>query len=264
MILKNIYASSLMLFSYPPDESIKIIKDFGLDGIELWTQHLDAYPVSLNKIRETAQKNNVKILCHATSWDLNIASINPQIKNVSISEIKRSILMAKVIGSREITIHPGRKSFVGIDSKICLNNMLASLEDIFCFAQLHNMEVSVEIMENTPLEMIVYPRDVSLIISRSQSKTKITLDIAHLPDTLVLDEYFKTEAAISKVHISNRKKNTYHTPLDEGDIDIDGIIEKLIYLDIPLVIEGFDTDKNLKALNKNILKITSILNRIRG
>ena len=72
-----------------------------------------------------------------------------------------------------------------------------------------------------------------------------TLDVAHCDsEEEVLSTLQNYRSRISKLHISNRKGPKFHTPLNEGDYDMEKLLPELARYNLPMVIEGLDSSRD--------------------
>lgn len=259
MFLDNIYFSSTLLWNFPMESIMKFASIHEYEGIEIWSQHFWFKQFSIEEIIKLKEKYKLEMLVHSASWDLNIASINEGIRNQSIEEIKRSILFSKEIEAKDITIHPGRES---INNK--LNNwhkeiLSESLKIIAEFAYKNSVKLSLELMETESKEIVCTPEFINSTVKKVGFPMGITFDIAHLKKEELMESYIDELKNIDKIHVSNKKGNTYHVPLAEGDYDCRNMIKKLLKFKVPIVIEGYDENCEMDSLIKNTDFIKNLL-----
>ena len=234
----EIYLSSACLWKQSLGEILSFASKAGFAGVEVWVEQLKDTDCS-HKLKEQARRLGLALCVHATSWDLNICSMNPAIRKVSIAQIKRSICVARDLGASDITIHPGR-----METKIYAlgqyqSLLSASLREICQFALKLGIVPSLELMEKIPKEFVVNPSEINVLLADiAPLQCGVTLDVAHLDDTEMFFHYFAELPHTDKIHLSNRKGTKLHTPVFDGDIDVVSVLEHLHVANLPIVIEG--------------------------
>ncbi len=222
-----------------------------LSGIEFWSQQIENKNLSSEKIRDLAKEFNLNLTLHAKSWDLNLASINKKVRDLSLRETLADIDLASKIGAGEITIHPGRFS-VGFKEEFYYDLLRESFSAILNYSLKKKVKVSIEIMEKIKKEFIIDLYSLKKLTGSSYEDFLYTLDVAHCDN---LDEiYFNLNNLknISKVHISNRLRDKYHTELDRGMFPMEEIIEKIGEKNLPMVVEGMEIGRTTFILDRNL------------
>lgn len=249
--MKNIFFSSVLLWDFDIDEIIEIAHIEQFEGVEFRTEQIWYRDTNPKKIKNLLEQYSIVPLIHAPSWDINIASVNKSIRESSINEIKKSIDLSKEIGSKEITIHPGSYNLSKEFYELHLELIVNGLNEICQYANSKGQTVSIELMEDASKQLIISTNRMNYLLSNLPENASVTIDIAHFDNEQKFDYALKNLYKISKAHISNRTKATYHVPLNEGYLDCSYMIKKLITLDVPLIIEGLNTTSSLELLNKN-------------
>ena len=121
------------------------------------------------------------------------------------------------------------------------------------------MDISLEIMEKIPKEFVTSMDAMKQVCGELFSSFVYTLDLAHCDSAgEALDTLKDYSRNISKIHISNRKGNQLHTPLYEGDYDMETLLPQLAAYGLPMVIEGFDSRRDASTAKQNIHFIQTI------
>ncbi|QQE47127.1 endonuclease IV [Peptoniphilus harei] len=220
-------------------------------GIEFWSQQIEDRNLSTKKLRDLSKKFNLDLTLHAKSWDLNLASINERIREVSLKEILDDVNLARNIGAKEITIHPGRFS-VSYNKEIYYKFLKESLNTILDYSTKKNINISIEVMEKIKNEFIIDLKSLKKLMGDNYEDFKYTLDISHCDSLEEIYFNLNNIKNISKCHISNRFKDKYHTELEKGIFPMEEIIFKIGEKNIPMVIEGMEIGRNNIVLDKNI------------
>lgn len=239
------------MWDFPVEEIFDFAKENNFSGMEIWAEHIRNKAYEPDKIKNLFKKHDLNLTFHASSWDLNLCALNKSIRRASIDEIKKDIDLSYFIGIDEITLHPGRVS-VALDSFNYGATLYDSLTEICQYAQSKNIQISLEIMEKIPKEFITSLEQVQSMAEDLMNFLKITLDLAHCDSLEEAYHIFKKSNNISKVHISNRRENKYHTALDDGIFDLREILTYIYNLNLPMVIEGLEIGKEAKFLKRNI------------
>lgn len=249
--MKNIFFSSVLFWSFNINQIIDVAKVEKFTGVEFRAEHIWLNNIKTNDIKRHLERNNIIPLIHAPSWDVNICSFNKEIREQSIVLIKKSIDLSEEIGSKEITIHPGTYNLSEESYETHLVWITENLKEICDYAEGKKQIISIELMENASKQLLTTTDRLNYLLSKLPKSVKVTLDIAHFDNESQFNYALNNLSQISKAHVSNRTKSTYHVPLNEGYLDCSYMIKKLIQLNIPLVIEGLDITSSFELLNKN-------------
>lgn len=256
--MQNIYVSSNFFFNTDLETMMKKARLYGFSGIEVWAQQFDLLHYSQEECRRLSEQYELKNFVHAKSWDLNFASLNQNIRNTSIDEIKRSIDLADALAISEVTVHPPQMTLVG-DRGRSLRLARNSLAEIVSYGESKNIEVSIELMEKLPHELVTSYEEFTEFADGFVDKLKVTIDIAHCDSLDEFEHYFEVFNNISKIHLSNRKGKILHTPLYEGDYDFNCYLDRILKKSIPIVLEGFDASLDLMQVEKEVSYIKKIM-----
>ena len=257
--MTTVYISSTLMWSRSLEEIFDWTYKSGLDGIELWAQHFFCRNYSREEFCKLSALYPLRSCLHSASWDLNLASLNEGIREQSVKEVKRSIDLAADLGIREVTVHPGRKTIVA-DLADYAGLLRKSLRDILEHGERRQVDVSLEIMEKIPREFVTTMETMEQVCGEMFPRFCFTLDVAHCDsEGEALDTLREHGSRISKIHISNRRGNMYHTPLNQGDYDMGRLIPKLAEYGMPLVIEGLDPGEDFSAAKENVAYLKTII-----
>lgn len=249
--MAEFYLCSTLMWNATLEEMVRFVYDNGLDGIEMWAQQWFTRGYSAEEYHKLSALYPIKTFVHSCSWDLNPASLNDGIRNASVLEIEKSIDLADSLGTYEVTVHPGHCTF-GSNPEPYTNRMNQSLTELLAYAAQKRIDLSLEIMEKIPKEFVTSVAAMKSITQELEDKFYYTLDIAHCDGVDFLMKMLQQGKRFSKFHISNRRGNTFHTPLPDGDYDFTALLPTLIPYHLPFVIEGFDSQKEFSIAKKNI------------
>lgn len=243
------------------EEMFRWVAEYGFSGVELWVQHFDARDWETEAYMDKAIKYNIKTILHSYSWDLNFASLNKGIRAASLNEIKRAVDLAIALDAKEVTIHPPRETLSG-ERHFYISLARQGLKELLNYSKPRNIELSLEIMEKIPKELVTDLTSLKEITEAGGNSFAYTLDIAHCDNIEEFKILLEKVNPISKIHLSNKQGAKLHTKLSEGDYDFYEVFSILKNKKVPIVIEGFEKGKSFNTLKENINLIQRIKERL--
>jgi len=252
----KISLSTKILWKIDVVDALKLIKEKGYDGAEIWVNQIQRDINDLQWFKEYLNQLGLEITLHFSNDDLNLSSTNNQIRKISVKQIEESIKLASKLDLEILTVHPGRKT----SSKDSIDRIWELQLDSFCrlrdIAEEHGIYLGIENMEQRVKEIIILPWDVNRLISGLQSRyIGITLDLAHIATIENTDtEKYISELSekIIHVHLSDSNKKITHLPLGWGKLNLSRMLFDLqkVY-DQNVVIEGYIPNKEIEVLENN-------------
>lgn len=255
--MNHVYFSSTLMWNADLPEILDAAGTYGADGIELWAQQFESRKFSAAECLRLLEKHPLPILVHSKTWDLNFASLNRSIRDASLNEIKSSIDLAARLHAAEITVHPPRESVKGsraLSRELCYHGLC----EVLSYARRAGVTVSLEIMEKIPKEMMTTRQAVQELTGDLYGEFFYTVDAAHCADEPELLDFLRNLPRISKLHISNRRGKTYHTPLSDGDLSFPRLWPALETAGLPMVVEGLDLSTRYTVLQENMKYIETL------
>lgn len=256
----NIAISTLCILSQPFSLIFKIIKKyqakFHISHWEIIDEGLHKLNVKrINHLKKLANELELKYTIHAPFADINIASLNPKIKRLSLNIVKNTIILGGMLNARLVTIHPGSLSGLSlIHPNQTWKSLLESIHILADFAVNHNVILCVENMIDLPHLLLRNPGEIKRLMSQSTSKNvKLTLDIGHANISASPMEFINTlNPYIRHTHIhDNDGKLDTHKSLGEGNINWRNVLKALQGFDGWLSLEHFslkDVDRSIYFL----------------
>ena len=223
----------------------KNAKEAGFDGIELWAQQFFARGYDTQEYLRLQALYPLRTCVHSCSWDLNLASMNQGIREMSIKQVEASMRLAAELEAMELTVHPGHMTLPGRREE-SMKLLQDSLEQIGRLSDRIGVDVSLEIMEKIPKEFVTDAQSMEEAAGSRKKQFFYTLDIAHCDSEEEPFHILDQMKRISKIHISNRKGKCYHTPLENGDFSFKEMLPQLLAYGLPLVTEGYDDSRDAK------------------
>ncbi len=248
--MKTILTSSTLFWNGSLEEMFDRVYEQGYFGIELWAQHFFEKGYEEEAYYRLASLYPLQTYVHSCSWDLNLASMNREIRQASLEAVIASMELAKRLGSYEVTVHPGHMTMEGSTEQY-IENMKQPLNALAEVSEQLKVDVSLEIMEQEKKEFVTDMEMMRRITGDLFEAFHYTLDTAHCSSVEEIFRNLEENPGISKIHISNRKEGKLHTPLGQGDYDFRALLPRLLSYGIPLVVEGYDDSADFKIFKEN-------------
>lgn len=168
---------------------------------------------------------NLKYSIHAPITDINIASLNPSIRNSSLKEIFYSFEMANELDIDTVVVHPGIVSYLG-------RNFLDKIDELNKESMMEIVEFADDLgvtafFENMPdIEGFTYKKIDQLIEFLRENDLKMCLDIGHA-NTMNYSSSELYFSIVKHIHLNdNNGDGDTHLALGEGNINIKSIINQ--------------------------------------
>lgn len=230
----------------------------------------DLDPSEREKIRNYARENQIELTIHGSFSDLNIGAYNNNVRNFTLNEIKKSIIFAKDIGAKIVTIHPAEFGAIGHTyPETIRKNNIDSVKELALFAEEYNVKIGYENMPIFTWNQLIEsydPKEIkSIIDSINLPNLGITWDIGHSNTTKIsMSEYFtQFKDWLIHIHLHDNAGpiegwNDTHMEVGKGTINWQEVFAYLTEMnfDGTLVFELNTWAKIDNSLNylKNILK----------
>ncbi|MFP4185908.1 MAG: sugar phosphate isomerase/epimerase family protein [Thermoplasmata archaeon] len=242
-----ILASNPKLSLEPFDEALrKVKKEF--NGWEILAEKYHGWRYE-EEIKDALSTSDLEIQVHAPLNDINIASINPGMRESSMNEVKKTIEMADSIGSDMITVHPGLYSPLSIYWDHVIENSKNALKELNGFASEYNVTLAMENLPEMWLSICSTAEETEDFLD--ELDIKFCLDIGHAYTTGELDDFLKFSPINVHIH-DNLGEEDVHLKLGEGEIDLKKVLRSLDDYNGNLVIEGRDMSELVES--KSYLK----------
>lgn len=189
---------------------------------------------------------------HLPWGEINIAAINPRVREASINEIKSLIDLAAELEIKEILMHPG--SYTAMPEvyrrmeRMIKQSAQNSIYEIFDYTKERGISLSLENLE----ELFFWsPEEFEPFVKRGIG---LVLDTAHAMKSDVDPLAFvkKFEYRISEVHlVDGKKRDTIHRyPLGSGEVNCLEVLDKLIEINYPgkVILEEISEENLTKSL----------------
>jgi sugar phosphate isomerase/epimerase len=214
---------------------------------EIVTEGQHAMPIIRDEIKKAKESFDIHFSVHAPFSDLNIASLNPKIRENSIEQVLESIRISSELDIELVTLHPGHKSPLGVyfaDKLVEMNK--ASLKTIDKQAEEYGVTIA---LENLPRMWISLSHDASQIKELVEgTNMKICFDFGHANISDSIDDFLKLKDSFANLHLhDNDADKDWHMILGEGNIDFKGILKDLSGYNGNYVIESTNLENGIKS-----------------
>lgn len=256
----KLYAATTLFWGQPLEVIFQKVQAAGLQGIELWIEQMQLENWSLPKIELFMQQYNLPVSIHARSWDLNLASLNEEIRNASVHEVMNALYVAKALSCPSVTIHPGRKMIANHPNTFYEQAMIESLNTLQKESEKIGVSISLELLEKLPKELYVEPEALNELL-RKYPSFKTTFDIAHIALRDNIEEKLCQLHNIDKIHISDATEQKFHVALGTGQLLLTHTLwDRIKEQNVPVVLEGLCYDNTMFSQHLIYLKEQEIIN----
>jgi sugar phosphate isomerase/epimerase len=225
--VKRIGVSSPSFCTYPYEDVLEgISKIFSHWEI---VSEADHYLPMIGLSLESMMKSyDLTYSIHAPFNDINIASLNESVREMSVIELIKIMNMASELDIKTVTIHPGLYSMVvsGLEDRSIMAAK-RSLRTLDRMAQECGVRLCVENMPGFRFFLGQTADQMSELLEGTN--LPICLDIGHANTTGQLNEIIDTLGnRIMNVHIhDNDGKQDQHLTIGEGTVDFDDCLKRL-------------------------------------
>jgi sugar phosphate isomerase/epimerase len=219
---------------------------------ELISEGLHTMPIIQDDIRRAKESYNIHFSVHAPFSDLNIASLNPKVRESSIEQVMEAIKISSELDIELVTLHPGHKSPLGVyfaDKLVEMNKKSLVTMD----KQTEEYGVTLA-LENLPRMWVSLCHDANQIRELIDGTSmKICFDFGHANISETIVDFMDLKDSFANLHLhDNDASKDWHMVLGEGNIDFKGILKELSGYSGNYVIESTNLEDGIKS--KTILE----------
>lgn len=222
MNVKNLSFSSRAITDNPYSLAYEL-EDYGFKGWELvqeGNQYLNKKNVEY--VKNIYETTNLEISLHLPFSDMNLASINQEIRKVVIRQIKHCLRLASPFVELAV-LHPGYLSPYGSQVPELAESLnIESIQTICDYAAKYDILIALENMPNIPKIFGTKPTELLNIVELVDRKNLgLTFDAGHANTFNAINEFLIAyKNKISHVHIhDNFGKKDLHMQIGTGTID---------------------------------------------
>lgn len=215
----------------------------------------------LSYYKDILQQAGLKNTLHTTMYDINLATLNPWLKDANIDCYKKYIEIAEYLESEVIVVHGGQLFYEFMNSplkhdfmELSENHLCESLSELAEYGQKKGVKVA---LENSPpskkgIRIVFNPENHLKIIRRiDHPNLGALLDLAHAYlFRLDVSEYLKKiKPYLFEIHVHNNfGEEDEHWGLTRGNIDYESILRYEEIQDVPFIMEIESYEEVLSTL----------------
>jgi sugar phosphate isomerase/epimerase len=219
---------------------------------EIIAEGMHEMPLIQNDIRNALDSYNLRYAVHAPFSDLNLATLNPRIRESTIEQITEAVRISSDLGIKMITIHPGHKSPLGAyfeDMFIKTNK--ESIKSLDSLQEEYGVILALENMPRMWISLCHDAKQMKELIEGTD--IKLCFDFGHANISGTVEEILKLKEDFANVHVhDNNGDRDHHLILGQGNMDIPGILKELKGYNGDYVIESTNLEEGIKS--KEILE----------
>lgn len=225
--------------------------------VEAIAQHFDSWEIiaegmhSMSEIKDDIRKAkdsyNIQFTVHAPFSDLNIASLNPQIRKSSVAQIEDAIRISSELDITLMTIHPGYKSPLGAYflDKIKETNK-KSLIELDKAGEEYGVTLALENIPKMWISLCSNADEMRALIEGTN--LKICFDVGHAHISDAINGYIDLKENIANLHLhDNHGDKDKHLILGEGNLPFADILGALRGYNGIFVIESMSLEQGIKS-----------------
>ncbi|MEM3737593.1 MAG: sugar phosphate isomerase/epimerase [Candidatus Bathyarchaeia archaeon] len=173
-------------------------------------------------LKELKESYNLAFTVHAPFTDLNIASLNPEMRRLSLEISKRSLSNASLLGAEVWVFHPGNHGplssfFPGLDVKLNLE----AVDELAGYAEDMGIKLGIENMPGGFSAILTKAEEFEGFFQLARPNVGLALDVGHAHIVGQLEAFLrKFSGKIVHVHIhDNGGFSDAHLDVGDGSIN---------------------------------------------
>jgi sugar phosphate isomerase/epimerase len=252
MIAVSSPAFSLMPF----DRAIEAVaKDF--QAWEIVAEGMHRLPDIERSFIDISSSYDMEYSVHAPLSDINIGSLNPAMREMSLNEVLLAIGCCGRMGIDLITIHPGFISPLGqLDRPSVIRETRRSIREIDKAAIENGVVAALENMPRMPISTCTEP--VELLSLVEGTSLGVCFDIGHAHTNGNIDDFVKFRSRFANVHIhDNDGTSDQHLTIGEGKIDFEHVLSAMSGYERRYVIEA----RRIEGAPLSLARLKKLLDR---
>ena len=225
--MSRIGVSSTSFCRYPYEDVLEgVSKMFGHWEIVSEADHY--IPMIGMSLESLMGSYDISISVHAPFNDINIASLNESVREMSVIELIKIMNMCAELDIRTVTFHPGLYSMVvsGTEER-SIASAKRSLRTLDRMAQECGVRLCLENMPGFKFFLGHTAEEMQQLLEGTE--LPVCLDIGHANTTGQLDAMIDAfDGRIMNIHIhDNDGKQDQHLTIGDGNIDFDHCLKRL-------------------------------------
>jgi sugar phosphate isomerase/epimerase len=246
MTMRSFYLSTFCCMDHPLAEALEILASR--------TGHIEILadgPHDLLNEGIPCSGNGCSYSVHAPTSEINIASVNEQMRCASVSVLGSVMAACARMGAGHLVVHPGYAAYEQVHNR-SYASLLRSLDDLVLLQEEHGVIACVENMGSWECCHFRSPEFIPELTSRGLG---FTLDCGHAQLNGNLDR-FLAAGGHCHVHLhDNGGTNDDHLACGDGTINFSGLLQKVSPA-ATLVVET----RELAAADRSLTYLASLMN----
>lgn len=217
------------------------------DSWEIIAEGMHTMPDIQEDVRSAKDSYDIQFAVHAPFSDLNIASLNPKIRENSVAQIIESIRICNVLGIELVTLHPGYKSPLGAYflDKIKETNK-KSLMEIDRAGEEYGVLLALENIPKMWISLCSDAKEMKELVGGTN--LKICFDVGHAHISGAVDGFLDLKENFVNIHLhDNNGDKDKHLVLGEGNIGLKEILKELKGYEGDFVIESTSLEDGIRS-----------------
>ena len=223
----KIGVSSTTFCSYPFEDVLEgVAKCFNhWEIVSEGDHYLPAIATSFESLKDSYK---LTYSVHAPFNDINIASLNESVREMSVIELIKIMNLAAELNVKTVTFHPGLYSMVvnGFREK-SIANAKRSLRTIDRMAQDCGVRMCMENLPGFPFFLGHTAAEMQELLEGTE--LPVCIDLGHANTTNQMDEIIEAmDGRVMNIHIhDNNGQQDQHLTVGDGNIDFKHVLSKL-------------------------------------
>ena len=227
----NIGVSTLFLLGSDFDGVIRAIRKSSVQSWEIFddgSHSLDEKKV--RRILRVSKSREISYTVHGPICDLNLATLNPQLRGLVVKRLKKSLVNAASLGAARWVLHPGTHgalSWVRLGEDWDVN--LRNLREIEQFARALKVEVGIENI-SAGLAILGHVKDFLRLYRDWPKAPQVAFDVGHAHIKREIDEFIsRLGSRIIHVHAHDNHGDTdRHLSIGSGTVRWRKVLRSLL------------------------------------
>jgi len=222
--MARVAVSSMFFHEYPIADILPLVEGSGSDTLEFWIETpyfwLRGLPVQdlVTVLGEYPAFGPIAL--HAPVLDLNPCSINPQVANLTLAYVKKTMEIAEKVDAGTVTVHPGKRTAKREPSQYDFQRFELLIDLLREYARTSRARICIENMAPAINSLLSRPDEVEELLDR-ESWLWFTLDTAHALAGSEQDLERYREVAqdrIANIHLSGTRDGILHLPVQDDPV----------------------------------------------
>lgn len=213
----------------PIADMFELVAEHKFELFEIIAEGLHYLPSCWHELKTLLDSYDFKVTVHAPLSDINIASINAEIRACALREVRTALLLTYKLELELLTFHPGHLSPLTLltrSTAVKLN--CESIVQIIKWA--NDLELKLA-LENLPFKNRTLCTTAGEFqhVLESEPQLRICFDIGHANIAGEIENFIKLKSRFINIHLhDNDGKVDSHWVIGSGNIDFQQILKQVL------------------------------------